>query len=119
MTMTAGRVDLEVQLQRLLALDAANRVRSEMGQLRRDIAALPRAESAALAAEALDDGTASIPVARLLLAVRRLGRTTAWLMIRDAGIVTGDRQVRLLSDRQRRELAWLLRDWATPTRVQS
>ena len=101
-------VDFDKVAQRDLALQKANDVRTANARLLEEIATMPRQQGREFVADLLCDppeNVGAIPVARLLLALRRVGptKTTEWM--RAIGVVTPTRRVRELTVRQRGELA--------------
>jgi len=104
--------------QRELALLKANEVRLANCELRRSIHAASFAVALELVADLLDQDdltelpAGALPIRRLLLAVPKFGEQRMVRYLRTAGLFTGDRRVRDLTDRQRRVLAELLRSRA-------
>lgn len=99
------------QPQCLAALAKANVIRKSNADFIRQLRTGPGEAARFLVAAALvepDDATGALPVRRLLLGIPRFGAARAGRYLRAAGIVSGDRRVRDLSDRQRQQLArWL------------
>lgn len=96
--------------QRDAALAKANTVRTANAQMFAEIRLMPRPEGMARVARMLvEEGPwEAAPVYRLLTAPQRIGETKAAIMLRAAGVVSGDRRVRDLSPRQRDLLARLM-----------
>lgn len=99
------------QPQHLQALAKANEKRCAMAAIKRDLRATKNREiGCAVAADLIDQGRADdMRVGDLLNAIPYVGKAAILRMSRKAGIVTLDRRIRDLSDRQRRVLASLLR----------
>lgn len=108
MTMTVDR------WQSLAALQNANDKRSAMLAARHQIASLRLMEGRLLVADFLvcdveSPGAESTPVWRLLNAIRGFGPYKAERALIRAGIISGDKRVRDLTNRQRVALAEQLR----------
>jgi hypothetical protein len=104
-----------VSAQALEALEAANRVRTGQMRLRHAIHALPPAEGVDLVEVLLRSGdelAGSMTVERLVTAIRRVGPRKATMILRHAGIVSGGRKVRDLTERQVGGLIAALRNLA-------
>lgn len=93
--------------QRALALAKANTVRTTNRNLIVELGGLPRQDAECrVASMLLSSGSwDALPVYRLLTAPRGIGSAKAALALKSAGVVSGDRRVRELTDRQRRTLA--------------
>jgi hypothetical protein len=104
---------------RNLALDRANQVRLQRAHLHGDLHALPYQEARALLADAIDtspDWLASVDVYLLLKWVPRLRRVTVVEWLNQAGL-SERRQLRQVTERQRKLLCELLRGERTSTAV--
>lgn len=102
--------------QALRALERANRTRLASAALRRELHALDRPEAIAVVAHHLadpDEIVGSIPVGRLLRFVPRIGSERAGRILSRVGIngVRSSRRVRDLTERERRDLASVLREY--------
>jgi hypothetical protein len=94
------------------ALALANQVRTRQAKVRRRLRALSSARGVAEVARLIereDEGTLGLTVSQALLSCRGFGPTALRCVCRHAGIVTADRKMRELTDRQRRELVHVLR----------
>jgi hypothetical protein len=101
--------------QSLEALAIANDKRIGMARARREIGAMASDAAPRRAAEMIEDRDPRIgpmPIGRLLQSVPWIGRTKMLSLIRDAGIVTMDRRVDALTDRQVERLCASLRTWS-------
>ena len=100
--------------QSLMALQDANQKRCAMAAVRSEISALGLEEGRLLVAGILD-GELERPAAqamtiwRLLTAITRLGPSRVERYLRRANVITGDRRVRELTNRQRVAVAAQLR----------
>jgi len=102
--------------QHMAALASANRIRLERAQIKRGLAAWPsRHDAFGALAELIDGGEVeSVPVDELLQACRDSGRLTMLRVLRAAGIGSELKRIRELTERQRKSLAYVLRDNTTP-----
>ena len=99
--------------QRLAALQRANAVRTEQAKFTAGISALNSVDGAHRVAAAIISGEAdSIPIGRLLRAIRFVGHSKTHRVLVAAGIRSDVRPVGDLSERQRAQLAALLRSRA-------
>lgn len=102
------------------ALVKANRVRDARADLCRDVRGRSYQDGARRVADLLVsyddidefDGIGGLTVRRLLLAVRSFGEAKVMRIVVTVGIRSSDRRVRELTDRQRGEIALLLRGTA-------
>lgn len=113
MTMTAtARLE-----QQRSAIVRANQVRSRNMRTQRDIKALRPGDGRVAVADLLvgyrdGDPIGALSIRRLVLAIRAFGESKFQRLAMHAGIHTGDRKVRELSDRQRLAVADALREGA-------
>jgi hypothetical protein len=96
--------------QRMNALALANTVRRANHRTAKDIARMPGREGCNTVARLLRDGDekgplGAIPIGRLLIAPRQMGEERVQRLLRVAGVMSGDRRLRLLTQRQRDVLA--------------
>lgn len=94
------------------ALSFANERRCALAEIRARIQALPFEEGCELVASILDQPEGheeAFPVGRMLLSVHRFGEQALATALREAGVLTADKKVRQLTERQRRALALVLR----------
>lgn len=101
-------VPRSVVLQREAAMAKGNRIRCTNALLFRGIAELPYAEARQLVASMLRspvDTEWSMRVGQLLLSVSYVGAAKAGLLLRTAGVGSGDRHLAELTERQRLALA--------------
>jgi hypothetical protein len=94
--------------QRRQALALANRRRfaqAAMLKLIREAAFRQGCEIVAQVLDGPDEDQARIPAARLLLAVHRFGEARLDKLMREAGVLSSQRRVGMLTDRQRTVLA--------------
>lgn len=106
--MTAAQLD-----QKMGALALANEIRMSNARLRRDIGALSYSEGCERVADLLASPVgpvASLPIARLLKCINRVGDDGMIKFVRHAGIFSTTKRVRALTVRQRQALIWALRN---------
>ncbi len=98
--------------QRLDALQHANHVRTANSKLRSDLRARSMNDGMLYVADLLTDpqgAVRSMPVGRLLATIRRFGVVRAMQVCTYAGVVSMDRRVDQLTERQRDMAAGVLR----------
>lgn len=98
--------------QRMTALEKANRVRLAKVMTKRTLGELDAKESVAYLAELIesDDATmAGMKLGEALLACRHMGVQGMGRIVKHAGVMSADRKIRDLTDRQRRDLVHALR----------
>lgn len=104
--------------QHMQALRLANEVRQKQAQVRRELAALPRAEGVARVVELIEDHDpriARMQVQRVLAMVRHLGPIAIGKVLRDAEL-NGSKSLLSLTPRQTGVLLDVLRGLVSPSR---
>jgi hypothetical protein len=99
-------------LQRLTALEKANRVRIARAEMKRELGELPAVESVARAADLIEsecDLVMGTKLSELMLSCSRFGAITLGSLCRHVGLTSADRRISSLTDRQRREIVMALR----------
>lgn len=102
----------DATIQRMSALLIANDRRVGISRYRKQIALLSYSQGRAIVCGILEQPTAPMTSARiglLLGSIRRVGVSKASKWIKEAGIVSADRKVGELTDRQRMALAAAIR----------
>lgn len=102
----------QVRTQYMDALALANETRIRQAKVRRRLKTLPPDRGIAEVAGLIDQqdvAALGMTVAGVLLACRGVGPVVVRAVCRHAGIVTADRRIRELTDRQRGELVHVLR----------
>jgi hypothetical protein len=110
---------MEVSLQRRDALALANRIRMGRAALKREMRALPRAQSCRMAADLvaeMPEIVASMLALELLRPVKGIGSDTAPRILKKCGIGLS-RTLESLTTRQRQALESALRDRAAGTQT--
>lgn len=98
--------------QRTAALALANQRRTAKVKIKANLAGMQRHDAVIAAAGLVEDATAAagaLSVAELVRSLPRHGDAAIRRACRHAGIISGDRKLRELTPRQRRELAFVLR----------
>lgn len=100
--------------QRDQALALANQIRTDKAKLKARITSLGYATGAAMAAALVDDRhndiAGAFSVREIIRCVPKLGDVAVHEAVKHCGIRTADRKLRDLTDRQRDELAHVLRN---------
>lgn len=104
--------------QMMANLEYANQVRVGIARVRKEILAMPKCDAALLVADLLESDTTHqyfgyLSVFRALDTIRSIGRVKIAWIVREAGVLTGDRKIRDLTPRQRHAIASLLRERVT------
>ena len=107
---------MSVHRQRMSALQQAQKMRLAATEIKRGIFALPYDEGCELVSDLLQhpsQAVLSVRVGHLLTSIRGVGPRSAQTWLTRADVRSQDRQVRQLSDRQRLELANVVRKGRT------